>query len=79
MIRKGLLRTLTHNIFNKKPDLASKVAPLHSKPQNKAYLPQAILEANKDKPKILPPSQDPSKLTVVMELDEVLAYCFVPD
>ena len=79
MISKGLLRTLTHNIFNKKPDIANTVTPLHSKPKNKAYLPQAILEANKDKPKILPASQDPTKLTVVMELDEVLAFCFVPD
>jgi hypothetical protein len=27
----------------------------------------------------LPPKKDPSKLTVVLEMDEVLAYTFTPD
>jgi hypothetical protein len=42
-------------------------------------LPKTIIEANKNKSKLLPPSKDPSKLTVVMEMDEVLAYTFTPD
>ena len=79
MIRKGLIRPLTQGFFSKKPDNTDTISPLNSKPQNKSYLPQAIIEANKDKPKLLPPSNDPSKLTVVMELDEVLAYVFTPD
>ena len=38
-------------------------------PLNKKYLIDAVREANLTKPKILPPPKDPSKLTVVMELD----------
>lgn len=38
-----------------------------------------MLQANLSKPKLLPPPPDPSKLTVVLELDEVLAYTFTPD
>ena len=66
MIRKGLTRTLSQSIFfNKKPD-ASKLPPINTKPKNKAYLPQSIIDGNKDRPKLLPPSEDPNKLTVVM-------------
>ena len=63
--------------FNKKPPPSKPGAP--AKPTNKRYLAEAALESNKDKPKILPPAADPTKLTVVLELDEVLAYTFVPD
>lgn len=45
------------------------MGPLHDK----------ILKANQHKPKVLPLQTDNEKLTVVMELDEVLLYVFSPD
>jgi hypothetical protein len=42
-------------------------------------LTEAVLQANQSKPKLLPPPTDPSKLTVVFEMDEVLAFTFTPD
>lgn len=63
--------------FNKKPTPKTN-QPL-DKPKNKRYLAEAILEANKLKPKLLPPPSNPSKLTVVLEMDEVLAFTFTPD
>lgn len=63
--------------FNKKPQ--EDVKPIIQKPKNKRYLTEAVLQANLSKPKLLPPPADPSKLTVVLELDEVLAYTFTPD
>lgn len=42
---------------------------------------EAIKEKNLNKPKLLPPQlpQHQGKLTVVMEMDEVLSYTFEPD
>jgi hypothetical protein len=48
-------------------------------PTNKGYLAKRILEANQNKPKLLPPASNDGKLTVVLEMDEVLAYTFAPD
>ena len=79
MIRKGLLQPVTRSIFSRKTAAPAPVTPIKAQPVNKAYLPQAIRQANISKPKLLPPSTDPTKLTVVMELDEVLAYTFTPD
>lgn len=79
MIRKGLTQPLTFSFFGKKADTLTTVPPVNAKPKNKGYLAQAILDANANKPKLLPPAKDPSKLTVVMEMDEVLSYTFTPD
>lgn len=78
MIRKGVT-PITRTFFSKKGKEPAVVPPVSTKPRNKGYLAQSIIEANKNKPKLLPPSKDPSKLTVVMEMDEVLAFTFTPD
>ena len=78
MIRKGLTHKIAQQFFNKKPD-NNVIKPINSKPKNKSYLVQNVIKCNLDKPKLLPPAQDPQKLTVVMEMDEVLAYVFTPD
>lgn len=79
MIKRGLVTCLARTFFNinKKPTPETK-QPL-DKPKNKSYLAEAILEANKLKPKLLPPPVNPSKLTVVLEMDDVLAFTFTPD
>lgn len=70
MIRKGLFLNI-RTIFSKKGKEPAPIASssVSTKTKNKGYLPQAIIQANKNKPKLLPPPEDPSKLTVVMELD----------
>lgn len=78
MIRKGL-KPITRTFFFNKNKEPAVVSPISNKPKNKGYLAQTIIENNREKPKLLPPSNDPSKLTVVMEMDEVLAYTFTPD
>lgn len=79
MIKRGLVSHLSRTFFNfnKKPSAEAK--PPVDRPKNKRYLAEAILEANKLKPKLLPPPANPSKLTVVLEMDEVLAFTFTPD
>lgn len=52
--------------------------------KNLRYILDEALQANKAKPTFLPPSvtsgpSNVNKLTVVMELDEVLAHVFTPD
>ncbi len=78
MIRKGL-KPITRNMFFNKKQEPEKITPIATKPRNKAYLAQAVIQANANKPKLLPPSTDPTKLTVVIEMDEVLSYTFTPD
>jgi hypothetical protein len=77
MFRKGILNPAARIFFKKAEPSTAPASP--SKHKNKAYLAQAVLQANVNKPKLLPPSSDPSKLTVVMEMDEVLAFTFTPD
>jgi len=69
MIKKGLTLRIVHGLFNlnKKPPTETK--PTLEKPKNKGYLAKAILEANQNKPRLLAPSTDPNKLTVVLEMD----------
>ena len=49
--------------------------------KNIAYLIKQIKENNKKLPPLLPEKdiKDGDKLTVLMEMDEVLLYCFYPD
>lgn len=70
MIRKNLFLNF-RTFYSKKTKETAAVAStsVSNKTKNKGYLPQAIVNANKNKPKLLPPSSDPNKLTVVMELD----------
>lgn len=68
MIRKAL-KPITRSFFFNKNKEPTVVSPTSVKPKNKAYLTQAIIENNKQKGKLLPPSNDPSKLTVVLEMD----------
>ena len=77
-MRAGLSLRSVQGLFglNKKPvEMSEPVAT----PKNKGYLAKRILEANQNKPKLLPPASDDGKLTVVLEMDEVLAYTFAPD
>jgi len=79
MIKRGVLTQLSHSFFNFTKKAPPEVKQASPKPKNKRYLVDAILEANKLKPKLLPPPANPSKLTVVLEMDEVLAFTFTPD
>ena len=49
--------------------------------QNISYLIEKMKEDNKRRPRLLPPksAEDKDKLTVVVEMDEVLVYIFAPD
>ena len=79
MIKKGLTKNIARTFFDlSKKDKQNK-NPAMQKPLNKRYLVDAVFEANKNKPKLLPPSVDKNKLTVVMEMDEVLSFTFIPD
>lgn len=51
---------------------------LNKEEKSLAHLAQKALEDNKGKPSLLPLKTD-DKLTVVFELDEVLAFTFVPN
>jgi hypothetical protein len=78
MLSKGLTCRVVRGFFNSKKDPSEKT-PTPPAPRNKGYLAKQILEANKSKPRLLPPPSDPSKLTVVLEMDEVLSFTFTPD
>jgi hypothetical protein len=47
--------------------------------KNKGYLAKKVIEANLSKERLLQPSTEPAKLTVVLEMDEVLSFTFTPD
>jgi RNA polymerase II subunit A small phosphatase-like protein/CTD small phosphatase-like protein 2 len=83
----GLLRSMPRMSFfwKKKPGVKVLSQEQSSTPskvnQNLGPLIEKIRKQNESKPKILPP-QPPhlkNKLTVVIEIDEVLAYTFEPD
>ena len=79
MIKKVLRGNVIRGLFNiNKKDKNENISVIE-KPINKRYLVEAVFEANRNKPKLLPPSQHHQKLTVVMEMDEVLSFTFIPD
>jgi hypothetical protein len=79
MIKKGLVVQIGRSLFNSNKKPVPQPQPPIEKPKNKRYLVEAVLEANKLKPKLLPPAPTTQKLTVVIEMDDVLAYTFTPD
>ena len=80
MNKKRLLQSITHSFFNKKSTtITTNTTTLTPSPNNKAHLTQAVLNKNLNRPKLLPPHTDPNKLTVVLEMDEVISYTFTPD
>jgi predicted double-glycine peptidase len=76
------VRRLT--IFSKKKDDNTSFSDIDeyiNSSDNLSYLIKNIKKQNANKELILPPQseRDKGKLTVVMEMDEVLSYTFSPD